>query len=466
MCEVRIPAVLVILLFSVALCGACDKKAPETPPVDDPSPGNVITGAERLEWDQQAFDFAELATIHYAIYVDGQRSELDASCADTPTAAGFACSAKLPLLTRGAHTLEIASFIVDETTFESPRSSPLQVVVGSASSAAPQASWGSTVTTTDGLRLRPELVADGLNRPTDMAFAPDGRLFLAEQAGSVRIVRGDRLAAEPAVILDDVALNGYGGLLAIALDPDFERHPFVYALYTAISRSDRQVFRVVRLREAGDTLGDQIVLLDDVAASPVRASASMRFGPDRQLYVTFDNGGDRRLAGDFAALNGKVLRLNADGTTPDDQPGRNPMYSYGFDAPDAFDWQSVDRLWIADNRGAATELRLVVPSRFFSGRGAITTTYDLSPLTLASSMVFYRGARLPGFEGNLLMVGAETSFLIRFRFDQNDPTRIEAGELLLENMFGTLRTVGVGRDGAIYFTNTHSLGRLVPAEPQ
>ena len=100
-----------VLLFG-AVFVACGSKTPPAPPVvDSPPASETINGTERVGWDQRAADAVELATIHYAIYVDNTRSELaDASCAASPTSAAFACSARLPALSNGSHALQIASF--------------------------------------------------------------------------------------------------------------------------------------------------------------------------------------------------------------------------------------------------------------------------------------------------------------------------------------------------------------------
>src|SRR5438876_78800 len=83
--------------------------------------------------------------------------------------------------------------------------------------------------------------------------------------------------------------------------------------------------------------GDDVVLLDRIAASSPDAAASLRFGLDGKLYVALDDGGHPLLAGDLASFNGKILRMNPDGTTPDDQAGATPVYSYGYRAPRALD---------------------------------------------------------------------------------------------------------------------------------
>src|ERR1700704_2058263 len=120
------------ILLCVAAMVACNKTPPAPPPPSTmPAPSETITGNERLGWDQRASDAVELSTFRYAVYVDGTRSELTAAtCASASTDGAFACSARLPALSTGAHTIELASFIVDGSVFESARSSALRVTVG------------------------------------------------------------------------------------------------------------------------------------------------------------------------------------------------------------------------------------------------------------------------------------------------------------------------------------------------
>ena len=131
MALIRPSAAIVALAYAVALLAtACSKSSPPPPEVTPPSGAETINGTERLGWTQRATDAVELATVRYAIYVDGTRSELaDASCGAAAAADGFACSARLPTLTAGAHTLELASFTSDGSVLESARSAALRVTV-------------------------------------------------------------------------------------------------------------------------------------------------------------------------------------------------------------------------------------------------------------------------------------------------------------------------------------------------
>jgi glucose/arabinose dehydrogenase len=459
--------------------------------MEPPPQRETINGMERIGWEQPAADTVELAAIGYVLYVDGTRTGLaTTSCATSPTAATspltFACNAQLPALSPGAHTLELASFVNDGGVLESARSVPLLVTVvavvnriGPVSKPATSFKAGTAITT-DQVGLRVELVAEGVDHPADLAFAPDGRLFVAERSGHIRILAtsADRVAAvdggdthlpEPAISLAG-DIGGDGQLLALALDPQFDRTRFVFAIYTAASRSGQLVFTLARFREAAGTLGDRIVLLDSIpAASP--PTASLRFGPDAKLYAAMDETADLRRHGDAASMQGKILRLNADGTTPDDQVGATPLYADGYrGAPGGFDWDARSLiLWVAGREAdGSSRLRMVASDsgvRAGKKRGVVRGSFALPAETKPSSVAIYRGGLFPAFAGSVLVASEEGRHLLRVRLDPQTSTQPIAVERLLQDRVGAVRAVAISPDGAVYFGTADAIGRLVPALP-
>ena len=380
---------------------ACDKKAPPaTPVVDPPAATETINGSERIGWDQPAADTVELATIGYAVYVDGTRTEAaGVTCASLAVAARFPCTGRMPSMSAGAHTLELAAFVNDGGVLESARSAALRVTL--VAQAVPA---GHTATFRRAWSLPPDISVDS---PADLAFALDGRLFVAERGGGIRIVRDGALLREPAISLAE-SLGAHGELLALALDPQFARSGYAFTIYTAPARSGELTFTLARFRAVADTLGDRAVLLDGVPASS-SPSAALRFGPDGKLYVAFDDGGDAHRRHDPGSLNGKVLRLNGDGTTPADARGATPVWAGGYGSPVALDWDPVtSTLWVADRASGG------------------------------SPFAFYRGGLVPAWSGRL--IGADT----------------------LRAVGADLRTVAIGPDGAIYYGTARALGRLAP----
>lgn len=447
---------------------ACSKNTPE-PPVVTPGPPESVNGSEKIAWTQTAADSAELSNFRYAIYVDGVRSALAGASCQPPssaTSANFDCVAPLPAMSAGAHTLELATFLADNPTFESARSAALQVNKTTPASAAkpvPASAWptGMAVNTADGLRLRLDRIAEGLVRPTDIAFAPDGRVFVSEEAGSVRVVTADgKLSAEPAL-----SLPRGTQLLALAVDPRFEQTHFVYAIYTTASRGGRSGFTLARFREASNALVEKITLLDDVRSAR-SAAASVRGGADGKLFAAFDDGDDPRQAGDLASPNGKILRLNPDGTTPADQAGLTPTYVGDFHSPRGFDWRPASTvLWMADRVSEnLARLTAIDSTPGTQKRGVKLTTYALPRGTVPSSVAFYRGTSMPSLKDNLLIASDEGRHLFRVRFDSADSTKVIGTEKLLQDAIGGVRVVAVNPGGAIYLATADALATLVAAQ--
>jgi glucose/arabinose dehydrogenase len=251
-------------------------------------------------------------------------------------------------------------------------------------------------------------------------------------------------------------------LIALAVDPRFNETHFVYTVSTDTPRPGRRVFALARLREAANTLVDRIVLRDDVPASNTDASASVRGGADGKLFVAFDDADDPRNATDLASPNGKILRLNPDGTTPDDQDGLTPFYFSGFHSPRGFDWRPGSNvLWFADRDGpSAWRLSAVGAAAGDRKRGIGLASYPLPSGSTPSSMAFYRGGSAPAFQDDLLVASAEGRHLLRIRFDSIDHTKVAGIERLLQDVIGPIRVVAVRPDGAIFLATDDAIAKL------
>lgn len=438
------------------LAAGCESRTTPPPPVPGPGGGESITGRERFGWDQPSASAAEVASLGYAVYVDGARFVVTGvTCGATATAAGFACSGALPSMSPGAHTLELAAF---SAVGESVRSAPLRVVVtGLTPSGLPGEDWltGAAGGTVDGVELHVDRLLDGFVQPADAAFTPDGRLLVAERGGRILVVRGNPLQATTGLVLNDLAPGG--GLLALALDPEFRSSRRVFVLSTSLSARGLRVFRVARYRELAGILAQRAILLETPA--PADASAAMRFGPDGMLYVAFGSGS---VTPHPSTDMGKVLRLRPDGTAPRDRRLASPVVSSGHVAPAGLAWGAGSHwLWMADGTRRGQE--------WLAG---LSTTEDVPPVIWAlppaepsSSLAVYGGDLVPEFRGDLLVASIEARQILRVRFATDDPARVVSTEPLLRDQVGAIRVVLTGSDGAIYFLTDRSLARLWPRQP-
>jgi aldose sugar dehydrogenase len=333
---------------------------------------------------------------------------------------------------------------------------------------------GDVFTTQDGVRFRVETVVQALDIPWAMSFAPDGRLFMTERAGRVRILNLSSSTPELALTVEDVFAQGEAGALGLALDPEFGENHWVYLYYTAALSGGRGANRVVRYREVNARLVERVVLLDNIPAAQIHDGGRLRFGPDGLLYMTAGDATVTSLAQDLASYAGKFLRLHRDGSTPRDNPFSSPIYSSGHRNPQGFDWHpATGDLWASEHGATGNDEINVIRaganygwpriegSAAFAGMETPITSY--SPAIAPSGASFYRGSRFPAFSGNLFVATLRGSHLLRLRIEAR---RIVAEERLLEGRFGRIRDVISGPDGYLYLcTNTGAdrILRIIPA---
>ena len=325
-------------------------------------------------------------------------------------------------------------------------------------------------TTRDGVRFRVETVLTGLEVPWSLNFAPDGRLFVTERPGRVRIVTLGG-SSELALTLDGVFAQGEAGLLGLALDPEFAQNHFVYLYYSA-SVPGGAMNRIVRYREVNSRLGERAVLLDNIPAAQIHDGGRLRFGPDGLLYASAGDAADGNNAQDVASLAGKLLRLNRDGTVPRDNRFSSPVFTYGHRNPQGFDWHPTSgELWESEHGNNGNDevnaLRTGLNFGWPRIEGAATMSGMEAPLTFYNPSIapsgasFYRGQRLPQFANNFFVATLRGTHLLRLTVDAST-RRVTAQERLLEGAFGRLRDVVSGPDGYLYFCTNNRDGRGTP----
>jgi glucose/arabinose dehydrogenase len=331
---------------------------------------------------------------------------------------------------------------------------------------------GATYTAADGTRFLVETYVRNLVVPWGMAFAPDGRLFITERPGRVRIVSNNQLLETPALTLDDVSASGESGLLGITLHPNFATNRQVYVVYTA--RVDgRIVNRLARYREVNNTLAERAVLFDDIPAASNHDGSRVKFGPDGFLYMTMGDAAVASLAQDLGSYAGKIFRLRDDGTSAPGNPFSSPIFSYGHRNPQGIDFHPLtNELWETEhgptgfdevNRiraGANYGWPEITGSETRPGMERPVLFY--TPSIAPSGMAFYRGTRIPAFTNNFFFGTLAGTHLHRVRLN-GAGTEVVGEERLLERAYGRIREVVSGPDGFLYFSTSNRDGRGNPA---
>lgn len=474
----RSPSVFALLL----LIACSDDRSPSSPPPAN-NGGQTISGRERFGWTQTAPTRDEFGLYRFAMYVDGARRVVVTGETCNPTGAtSYDCSAPLPPLSAGVHTLELAVFVeFGPDVIESARSAPLRVTVAGATAPADETPAGSArFSTSDGVPLRADVLTRDLVDPIDLAAAPDGRLFVAERGGRLRLFDATGAERPGDDALRHAARDAGAEIASIAIAPDFARTGAIFVAYLA-GDGDGAVLRIARLREHEGRLAQAAVLAShEVAAG---AGAVMRFAPDGGLYVGIGSGDDPDTAQQLAASSGKILRLTGEGGTPPDNPWKSPVFSAGHREPRGLAWHpQTGALWsVEPGEPSRTpdELNAVLPGANYGWPVAngdvrhprVTPPALLLPAgTEPSGLAAIADETSPWF-GDLLVAGRGANDVFRVRVDASGAAHV-AGRLLRER-FGPIGQIAASA-GTLHVITSHgdmpgagreALIRIVPETP-
>jgi len=356
--------------------------------------------------------------------------------------------------------------------------------------------WAQTVQSSAG-NLTATVIAEGLDHPWALGFLPDGRMLVTERSGQLRVVN-DGVAGEPVEGIPNVYDEGQGGLLDLALAPDFETSGQIYLSFaeraedagqqrgqgTAVLsarlvleggsghlENARVIFRMNRFTTTNRHFGSRVVI-----------------GADGNLFVTLGERGEQDRAQDVTDLAGAIVRIAPDGSVPADNPkpeGWAPeLWSKGHRNPQGATLREDGVLFTVEHgaRGG-DEVNMPQPGKNY-GWPVITYGVDYSgvpigegtekegleqplyywdPSISPSGLDFYDGDLLPEWQGDLLAGGLSGQLLVRLDMEGD---AVVGEERLFEGRLGRIRDVLTGPDGAIYLLTDEDNGRLIRVAPE
>lgn len=324
------------------------------------------------------------------------------------------------------------------------------------------------------VNIRVETVASGLEVPWGIAFVPGGDLLVTERAGRVRLIRSGQLQPHSIAIVD-TAGSAEGGLLGIALHPDFASNRLFYLYYTAV-KNGTPVNQVERwqLSTGGAAATFDRLIIDNIPVAQYHNGGRIRFGPDDMLYVGTGDARSPDTSQNLNSLAGKILRLTPDGEVPADNPiAGNPAFIYGVRNTQGFDWFDASTLWVTDH-GPSGDLGLYGHDEVNVARagdnlgwsniyacesaaGMVRPALTWNEAAPPGGAAIYTGSKIPEWQGSLLIGTLRSEHLHRVVLDASG--QLQTHEVYLQGEYGRLREVIMGPDGDLYVTTSNCDGR-------
>lgn len=303
----------------------------------------------------------------------------------------------------------------------------------------------------------PEAIADDLDVPWSIEKSGN-TFYVTERPGTIVKIENGEVERQTVELARPPATDAEAGLLGFALAADFADSRLAYAYYSYEDRSEIRN-RIVVLRLDGGIWREERALLDRIPGAPIHNGGRLKFGPDGKLYATTGDAADADIAQDLRSLGGKILRMNPDGSIPDDNPFPNSyVYSYGHRNPQGLVWLPDGTMYASEHgQRANDEINRIEPGRNYGWpimEGLEEREGMVAPLFTSGDGTTWAPSGMDDADGKLYVAALRGNALMEF-----DP---ETGEQrnVVTNL-GRIRDVLI-EDHVVYFISNNTDGRGLP----
>lgn len=330
-----------------------------------------------------------------------------------------------------------------------------------------------------GQTLQTRTVIDNIGIPWEILWGPDNMIWMTERQGRVSRLNPETGEAIVIATIPEVKQINEGGLMGMALHPDFPATSQVFVAYTYDNNGGTGV-RVARYTYDNATLINPVILIEDIQGASIHDGCRLLFAPDNTLLVTTGDASNQSLPQDHNSLNGKILRINPDGTIPSDNPWPGSrLYTTGHRNPQGICFGPDGKLYSSEHGpNNDDEVNLIVPGRnygwpvvqgfcnlpaeqtFCADSNVVEPLVAWTPTLAVCGLQYYNNPAIPEWQNSLLLVTLKASKLLSLQLS-SDGTQIIDEKEYLAGAFGRLRDVCVAPDGRVFVSTSNASNNKV-----
>ncbi len=319
--------------------------------------------------------------------------------------------------------------------------------------------------------IKDSVIVQGLSHPWEILWGPDNFIWMTERGGKISRVNPATGAVALLHTIGDVISTGEGGLLGMVLHPNFAATPHVFVAYNYNAGGYKE--KVVRFNYTGTTLTNPVTIIENITASSIHNGCRLLITPDLKLFITTGDAANQALPQNTASVNGKVLRLNLDGTIPADNPlAGNPYWSLGHRNPQGLVY--ANSILYSSEHGPSNddEVNIIEKGRNYgwptvhgfcdngTEQSFCTTNNVKEPLkawtpTIAvCGLDYYTNDLIPQWKNSLLMVALKEARLYQLKLNDAKTGIISSTEYFV-NSYGRMRDVCISPSGNVYICTSN-----------